>query len=138
MAKSKHIAGVGLSALGLLLGFVCIGRAAEAALDQPSEQLHKRDIVTAGLLLGIPCTTGAGWMLLDLEAGRRRDRSQRMQTLFYKAVRANDGRINPLQFAMLAEVSLSEAQRCLNDWAGPLNADFEVDEAGVVEYCFYL
>lgn len=138
MAKSKHITGVGLSALGLLLGFVCLGRAAEAALDPPSEQLHKRETVTTGLILGIPCTAGAGWMLLELETNRRRDRSQRMQTLFYKAVKANDGKINPLQFAMLAEVSLSEAQKCLNDWAGPLNADFEVDEAGVVEYCFYL
>lgn len=138
MTKSKHIAGVGLSALGLLLGFLCIGRAAETALDTNPERLHKRETVTAGLLLGIPCAAGAGLMLVDLEARRRRDRSQRMQTLFYKALKANNGKINPLQFAMLAEVSLTEAQRCLNDWAGPLNADFEVDEAGIVEYCFYL
>lgn len=138
MTKSKHIAGVGLSALGLLLGFLCIGRAAETALDTNPDRLDKRETVTAGLLLGIPCVAGAGLMLLDIESRRRRDRSQRMQTLFYKALKANDGKINPLQFAMLAEVSLTEAQRCLNDWAGPLNADFEVDEAGVVEYCFYL
>lgn len=138
MTKSRHIAGVGLSAVGLLLGFLCLGRAAETALDTDPTRLHKRETVTAGLLLGIPCTAGAGLLLLDLESRRRRNRTQRMQTLFYKAVKANDGKINPLQFAMLAEVSLSEAQKCLNDWAGPLNADFEVDEAGVVEYCFYL
>lgn len=138
MTTSKHIAGVGLSAFGLLLGFLCLGRAAEAAFDSHSERLHKRETVTTGLLLGIPCTAGAGLMLIDMEARRRRKRSQRMQTLFYKVLKANDGKINPLQFAMLAEVSLAEAQKCLNDWAGPLNADFEVDEAGVVEYCFYL
>ena len=138
MTTSKRIAGVGLSALGLVLGFLCLGKAAEAAFNTHSEQLNKRETITAGLLLGIPCTAGAGWMLMDIEAGRRRNRSKRMQTLFYKALKANDGKINPLQFAMLAEVSLAEAQRCLNDWAGPLNADFEVDEAGVVEYCFYL
>ena len=138
MTKSKHLAGVGLSALGLLLGFLCIGRAAETALDTNPDRLNKRETVTAGLLLGIPCTAGAAWMLVDAEVRRRRQRAQRMQTLFYKALKANNGKINPLQFAMLAEVSLAEAQRCLNDWAGPLNADFEVDEAGVVEYCFYL
>ena len=138
MTTSKRIAGVGLSAVGLLLGFLCLGRAAEAAFDTHSERLNKRETITAGLLLGIPCTAGAGLMLIDMEARRRRNRSERMQTLFYRALKANDGKINPLQFAMLAEVSLSEAQKCLNDWAGPLNADFEVDEAGVVEYCFYL
>ncbi len=138
MTTSKHIAGVGLSALGLLLGLVCLGRAAEVAFGNRPEQLHKHETITTGLLLGIPCTAGAGLMLIDMEARRRRSRSQRMQTLFYKALKANDGKINPLQFAMLAEVSLAEAQKCLNDWAGPLNADFEVDEAGVVEYCFYL
>ena len=138
MTKLKHVAGVGLSALGLLLGLLCLGRAAETALDTDPNRLDKRETITAGLLLGIPCTAGAAWMLAGGEIRRRKARSQRMQTLFYKALKANNGKINPLQFAMLAEVSLAEAQKCLNDWAGPLNADFEVDEAGVVEYCFYL
>ena len=138
MTKTKYVASVGLSALGLLLGFLCVGRAAETALDSNPERLHKRETITAGLLLGIPCTAGAALMLLNTESNRREDRSQRMQTLFYKALKANDGKINPLQFAMLAEVSLAESQKCLNDWAGPLNADLEVDDAGVVEYCFYL
>ncbi|MEO0887963.1 MAG: hypothetical protein AAFY54_18830, partial [Cyanobacteria bacterium J06648_10] len=64
--------------------------------------------------------------------------SKRLQALFYKALKANDGKINAIQFAMLAQVSLAEAQQCLNEWAGPMNADFDIDEAGVIMYCFTL
>ncbi|MEO0520565.1 MAG: hypothetical protein AAF171_25070 [Cyanobacteria bacterium P01_A01_bin.116] len=138
MASSKRILGLGISTLGLMLGFVCLGRAAETALDKDPTRLEKRETVTAGLLLGIPTTIGAGLMLSTLERNRKQARSQRLQSLFYKALKANNGKINPIQFAMLGQISLAEAQECLDAWAGPLNADFMIDDAGVVMYCFHL
>ncbi|MEL7522195.1 MAG: hypothetical protein AAGJ80_11380, partial [Cyanobacteria bacterium J06553_1] len=110
----------------------------ETALDKDPTRLEKRETVTAGLLLGIPTTVGAGLMLSTLERNRKQARSQRLQSLFYKALKANNGKINPIQFAMLGQISLAEAQECLDAWAGPLNADFMIDDAGVVMYCFHL
>ncbi|MGB7250138.1 MAG: hypothetical protein WBC73_14460 [Phormidesmis sp.] len=138
MTSSKRVVGIGLSALGLMLGFLCLGRAVETALDPDPDRLDKRETITAGLLLGIPVTVGAGLMLKNVERDRKRIHLQRLQSLFYKALKANDGKINPIQFAMLGEISLQEAQACLDDWAGPMNADFQVDDAGVVMYCFHL
>ena len=136
MNTTKRVLAYGTGALGLLLGFLCLGRAVETALDNNPNRLNKRETITAGLLLGIPCTAGSLWMLGALRRRERLRHSQRLQTLFYKAIRANDGQINPLQFAMLAQVSVDEAKDCLNAWAQQLNADFKIDEAGIVMYCF--
>lgn len=138
MTSAKRVVGLGLSALGLGLGFLCLGRAVETALDSDPTRLHKRETITAGLLMGVPVTIGAGLMLSALERDRKQVRSARLQSLFYKALQANEGKINPIQFAMLGQISLAEAQKCLDDWAGPLNADFIIDEAGVVIYRFHL
>ncbi|MGB3671069.1 MAG: hypothetical protein WBG63_03010 [Phormidesmis sp.] len=136
MASAKRIIGIGLSTVGLALGFLCLGRAGEAALNRDLSQQKKRETVVAGLLLGITSTVGASWMLKTLERNHELAYSQRLQSLFYKTLKANSGRINAIQFAMIAEVSLSEAQHCLDSWAGPMNAEFNIDEAGVIVYCF--
>ncbi len=145
MTAAKYTAGVGLSTFGLLLGFLCVGRAVETALAPDATRLNKQETITAGLSVGIPVTVGALWMFIDLERGsqkrlhqRQLTHSQRLQSLFYKALQANSGKINPVQFAMLGEISLTEAQICLDAWAGPLNATSQVDETGLVVYCFDL
>ena len=77
-------------------------------------------------------------MLRDLRRDRTLAHSQKLQSLFYKAIKANDGRISAMQFAMLSQVSLDEAKAFLDAWSGVLNADFDVDESGTVVYCFRL
>jgi len=135
MPTAKHILGFGLSTLGLTLGFFCMGRAVRAALT-PEPQPSRREATAAGLLLGGPTVVGAAWMLKALERDRTLASSRRLQTLFYKVLKANEGRIDAIQFALLAEVSLSEAKDCLDAWAAMLNADFDIDEIGVTVYCF--
>ncbi len=135
MPTAKHILGFGLSTLGLTLGFLCLGRVASTALAS-EPQPNRQETMTAGLLLGVPATAGAIWMLKALEQDHTLVGSRRLQTLFYKVLRANEGRINAAQFALLAEVSLSEAKDCLDTWAAMLNADFDIDELGVTIYCF--
>ncbi len=100
MTAAKYTAGVGLSTFGLLLGFLCVGRAVETALAQEAARLNKRETITAGLSVGIPVTLGALWMFIDLERGSQERlrqhqlaHSQRLQSLFYKALKANSGKL---------------------------------------------
>lgn len=138
MSYSKYAVGIGLSALGLALGFLCLGRAIETALDSDPNRLNKRETVTAGVLIGVPTTAGALWLLRSLQRDRTLTHSKRLQQLFYKALMANSGKISAIQFAMLAQTSLADAKRFLDDWAVSLEAEFQVDEAGIVVYCFSL
>ncbi len=138
MNKARRITGIGLSAVGLLLSFLCLGRAVETALDRNPNRQGKRETVLAGLLIGLPAGAGALWMLQDLERDRTLIHSQKLQSLFYKAIRANNGRISAAQFAMLSQISLGEAKAFLDSWAGAMAAQFDVDESGLVIYCFRL
>ncbi len=135
---AKYAVGIGLSALGLALGFLCLGRALETALDPNPNRLNKRETVTAGFLIGMPTTAGALWLLRSLKRDRTITHSQRLQLLLYKALKANSGKISALQFAMLAQIPLTDAKHFLDDWAVSLEAEFQVDEAGSVMYCFNL
>ncbi|MEM6451727.1 MAG: hypothetical protein AAF703_15580 [Cyanobacteria bacterium P01_D01_bin.105] len=135
---SFRLASYGVASGGLLLGFLCLGRAIETALDRNPNRTEQRETITVGLLLGIPCTAGALWMLGATHRQQRLERSQRLQTIFYKAIKSNNGRIDPLQFAVLGQISVDEAQDCLEAWAQQLNADFKIDEGGVMVYCFDL
>ena len=144
MSSVKRILGVGLPALGLVIGFVCLGRAffvgatptLETALDKNPNRPNKPETIAAGLLLGVPCTFGSLWMLSTFQRNHKLAQSQRLQVLFYKAIKANNGRINALQLAMLAEISVQDAKTFLDAWAGPLNASYQVDETGLTVYCF--
>ena len=134
---AKRIVGIGLSTCGLLLGFLCVGKGIETAFNRESDRLNQ-PTATAGLLLGVPTTIGALWILKDLERDLHLTQSKRLQALFYKALKANNGQINAIQFAMLGQVSFADAQACLEAWASLMNADLQVDDAGVVMYCFPL
>lgn len=136
MSYKRYAAGVGLGTIGLLLGGLCLGRAVETALNEDAGRSKKRETAAVGLLLGVPTMVGALSLLTTAERKRRTEYSARLQALFYKAIRANNGKINAIQFAMLAEISLSQAHECLSAWAVPMNAEFDIDEAGVVMYCF--
>lgn len=132
----KRITGSGLASVGLLLGFLCIGRVIETALDNAPSRQRKQTTITMGLLLGIPCSVGSLWMMGAWQRQQRLSHDQQLQTVFYQALMANSGQVNPLQLAVLGQISVDEAKDCLEVWARQLNADFKIDEAGVVMYCF--
>ena len=148
----KRVIRVGLPTLGLTIGLLCLGRAffvaaishaetkptpaLETALDKNLNRLNKRETIIVGLLLGIPCTFGSLRMLTTFRRNHKLAQSQRLQILFYKAIKANNGRINALQLAMLAEISVQDAKTFLDAWAGPLRASYQIDETGLMIYCF--
>jgi hypothetical protein len=143
MTFTKRVLRIGMPCLGLVLGLLCLGRAAESALAKPGkgiaaddERSDKKQTIVTGLVLGIPCTAGSLWSLVSTVRDRQLIESQQLHHIFQKALKANDGRIDPLQLAMLAEVPLEDADAFLAVWASRLSADFTVDEAGVVVYSF--
>lgn len=152
MNSIKRVIRVGLPALGLTIGLLCLGRAffvgaiaqretkrspaLETALDKNFNRLNKQKTIAVGLLLGIPCTFGSLRMLTTFKRNHKLAQSQRLQVLFYKAIKANHGRINALQLALLAEISVQDAETFLDTWAGPLHASYQMDETGLRVYCF--
>ena len=152
MKSMKRVIRVGLPTLGLAIGLLCLGRAffvmtisqgeskptptLETALDKNLNRLNKRETIAIGLLLGIPCTFGSLRMLTTFRRNHKLAQSQRLQVLFCKAIKANNGRINALQLAMLAEISVQDAKTFLDAWAGPLHASYQIDETGLMVYCF--
>ncbi|MEL6161731.1 MAG: hypothetical protein AAFQ40_11415 [Cyanobacteria bacterium J06623_5] len=133
---AKRSVGIGLSAVGLLLSFACFSRVAKTMLDPEPAIADKLETLSIGLLVGLPSTVGAITILRTVKREQGLVLAQRLHDLFGRAVIANSGRISAAQFAMLAGLSLDEAQVCLEAWADFLDADAEVDEAGQVVYCF--
>ena len=79
MNKVKSI-GAGLL---LLLGFWCLGRALETSLNRDPRLLDKRETITAGLLLGVPATTGGSWLLWERRRQRREQAAQHLRQTFF-------------------------------------------------------
>ena len=138
MGSAKRMAGIGLSTVGLSLSLLCLSQALETVIDRNPNRQGDRETGLVGLLIGLPVGAGALWMLRDLERDRNLICSKRLQSLFYRAIKANDGRISAVQFAMLSQVSLVDAKAFLDAWSSPLNAHFEVDQSEAMVYCFPL
>lgn len=141
---------MGISALGLAIGMLCLGRAVEAGLQEKGDRTQRTETISAGLAVGFSTTVGALWMLRDSERSYRTQKRlrelsqhkhiacQRLQSIFYKALKANEGRINAIQLALVGQISLTDAQVYLETWANLLGANAQADSAGVTLYCFDL
>jgi len=134
MNKVKSI-GAGLL---LLLGFWCLGRALETSLNRDPRLLDKRETITAGLLLGVPATTGGSWLLWERRRQRREQAAQHLRQTFFRTVKAGRGQVTPLQFAMAAQVDGDVANAYLRDRSLEYSATFKVDDDGNITYCFHL
>ncbi len=132
MPKVKSIS----AGLLLLLGFWCLGRAAEMGLNRNPNILEKRETITAGLLLGVPAIAGGGWLFWDVRRQRRQQADLRLRQIFFHLVQTRQGQVTPLQFAMATQLEGEAANAYLRDRSLEFNATFEVDEAGNIIYCF--
>lgn len=128
----------GVAAGLLLFGVWALGRAAETAINPNPDLINRREIVTAGVLLGGPATAAAGWLGLDLIRQRRREQAQRLQGIFFELLQAGDGNITPLRFAMVSHLSGEAAKAYLTERAREYDATFQVAADGGLIYCFNL
>ncbi|BAZ39588.1 hypothetical protein NIES4101_55420 [Calothrix sp. NIES-4101] len=96
-----------------------------------------------GLVFGLPCSILGGWMTLSLYRQGKHEKKalqqqtdERLQSLFYRMVQENHGRITLLSFAMQSQLPPHNAKDYLDDKAKEFNANFKISEEGAVSYHF--
>ncbi len=138
MLKAIQIAKSLGAATLLLLGFICLGRALETSLDQNPDRLHKRETITAGILLGLPTAVGGTWLALNSRRHHQTAEANRLRAIFFELVNAGEGQLTVLQFAMAAQMDGDKAKAYLSDRSQEYDGTFQVDDEGTILYCFAL
>jgi hypothetical protein len=97
----------------------------------------------AGIVFGIPSTILGGWLALSLHRRNKHEKkalqqqtNERLQSIFYRMVQENHGRITLLGFAMQSQLPPANAKDYLDDRAKEFNANFKISEEGSVSYHF--
>ncbi len=124
------------SGMLLLLGFWCLGRALETAFNQDPNLMEKREIITAGILLGLPATALGGGLIWRDRRQRHLSKAHYLRDVFFHLITAEKGKITPLKFAMAARIDGDEAKAYLRDRCLEFDATFQVDAEGTIFYCF--
>ncbi|MCC5622871.1 hypothetical protein [Nostoc sp. CHAB 5715] len=101
------------------------------------------DTTVERLIFGIPTLTLGTWLALRLYRQSRQEKkalnqqvSDRLQSIFYKMLQENHGRITVLGFAMQSQLPAAHARQYLDEKAKDFNANFKVNEEGAVSYHF--
>lgn len=127
----KFFAGVLLS-----FGFVCLLAAVAGVVSKDVED--RGAAVVVSLMLGVPPTALALWLIHDTNQQAKQTQQQRLQSAFFRLLTAGDGKITPLQFSMETGLPGDAAKQYLDARAREFNATFDVDEQGGIFYCFHL
>ncbi|SRR5579883_552688 len=95
------------------------------------------------LIFGVPTSVLGIWMASDLYRQSRQEKkaikqqtSDRLQSIFYRLIQENQGRITVLSFAMQSQLPAAAAKQYLDEQAKQFNANFKVNEDGGVSYHF--
>ncbi len=95
------------------------------------------------LVLGVPSAILGGWMAFSLYRQEKHEKkalqqemSDRLQSVFYRMIQENHGRVTLLGFAMQSELPPSTAKDYLDSRAKEFNANFKISEEGSVSYLF--
>ncbi len=128
----------------LSFGFICFMMSASALpqladKDQNTlEQQEATDNFFAGIAFGVPLAAGGGYMLWGLRRRHQKQISDRLDSTFYKMLKADQGRITVLRLAMETQLSGEQAKQYLNQKAKEFNASFEPSDKGDISYHFHL
>ncbi|BAZ13191.1 hypothetical protein NIES4071_50300 [Calothrix sp. NIES-4071] len=97
----------------------------------------------AGIVFGVPSTVLGGWLALSLYRRNKQEKkalqqqtSERLQSIFYRMVQENQGRVTLLGFAMQSQLPPANAKDYLDNRAREFNANFKISEEGSVSYHF--
>ncbi|MDX2097620.1 MAG: ribosomal protein L7/L12 [Leptolyngbyaceae cyanobacterium bins.59] len=107
------------------------------AFEKDPSQKDK-NAFAGGLILGLPATVLGGLLARNVYQSSQRKSRDHLQTTFFQVLRAGNGRISPLAFAMAANISGEEARAYLDARAKEFFGNFEVDNEGGIFYCFDL
>ena len=122
----------------LTLGGVCLAAAAYAPFNHEISPEEQRSQAIACLLFGLPLTSSGGWMAWRLHQKGKKEKRDRLQSIFYRLLKKGNGQITVLPFAMEAQLTGVQARQYLEEQAREFNADFQVNERGDIFYYFNL
>ncbi len=74
-----------------------------------------------------------GWVMLR---GSKNLKREAIRDRFLQLVKAKRGRLTAVEFSRVAELELSVARTYLDRWARECHADFDVTDAGEIQYLF--
>jgi len=96
-----------------------------------------------GIIFGLPSLVLGGWLALGMRRQGKKENSAiakqmdlHLQSMFYRMIAENEGRITVLGFAMQSQLPAAEAREFLDEQAKQFNANFKVSEDGAVSYHF--
>ncbi len=116
----------------------------ESIPDLSTQEISKiENTAVGGLILGVPSLILGGWLTLGLYRQSQQEKKaldqqvkERLQSLFYRMIQENNGRITLLGFAMQSQLPASVAKQYLDDQAKLFNANFKISEEGGISYHF--
>jgi len=96
-----------------------------------------------GMIFGLPSLVLGGWLALGMRRQSKQEENAiaqqmnlHLQSMFYRMIAENEGRITVLGFAMQSQLPPATARKFLDDQAKQFNANFKVSEDGAVSYHF--
>ncbi len=96
-----------------------------------------------GIIFGVPSIVLGSWLALGFyrenkleQKALTQEHNQRLQSLFYKMIQENQGKVTVLSFAMQSQLPPADARNYLDEQAKVFNANFKVNEEGAVSYYF--
>ncbi|MEO1431275.1 MAG: hypothetical protein AAFV71_19880 [Cyanobacteria bacterium J06633_8] len=96
-----------------------------------------------GLIFGLPSLALGGWLALGMRRQGKKEKNAiteqmdlHLQSMFYRMVAENKGRVTVLGFAMQSQLPAATAREFLDNQAKQFNANFKVSEDGAVSYHF--
>ena len=149
----------------LTLGFMFLSISASAVLEKnaiqnspksvPDDMEYVKDFpaptsyeatnspAMGGFVFGIPSAILGGWLALSQYRQNKHDKkmlqqemSDRLQSVFYRMIQENHGRVTLLGFAMQSQLPPGTAKEYLDSRAKEFNANFKISEEGSVSYLF--
>ncbi len=115
----------------------------DVKFSPPSSYEATNNAGIGGFVFGVPTFILGGWMALSLYRQNKHEKkalqqemSDRLQSVFYRMIQENHGRVTLLGFAMQSELPPSTAKDYLDSRAKEFNANFKISEEGSVSYLF--
>ena len=125
-------------ALGGLLtwSFLCGAAVVNVLLTPNVTPESRRGILVASTVLGGLGLVGSGALAGSLKRQRRQEVLRQLEAAFVQQLRAGQGQVALMPFAMAAQVSAAEARVFLDGQVRQFDGEFGVTEQGEVVYSF--
>ncbi len=134
----KKISAACLLSIGFLFAMYGVAQIPELASEEQTHEskLEIRESFFMTMGISVPMLAGGGLMLWRLHQRNKKQLRDRLDRIFYRILKINQGKITILEFAMEGSLSGEEARKYLDIKAKEFNAHFETDDKGHINYRF--